>query len=343
MNLSFVFKVSFAVAILLCCSFLYISNLRAGLKSQIFDEENDDNRPRQTTDRPTQSQDLQQQCIKREEDKYSRLKYFVFFIGYPRSGSTLTGSLLDAHPNVIIANEYDLTRKFHLASNQHITRRYLFDQLLNNSVNEATCEQRSPGYKGLFNYHVPNQWQGKFQCFIQVIGDKKGAGNTHGILKTKFMFKDIRELINSQIKFIHVYRNPYDNIATMVLRDKNLRHKSRELNFKVYKNFSLLKKKTKKYLWLVKSIQRIRQRYPNDVFDVDYLRLVMHPKAVIMELCKFLDLKCSESYLSSCKQKVFAHQTFTRKKIQWTEDIKNTIANKLKILAPYRNAFSFEE
>ena len=56
MNLSFVFKVSFAVAILLCCSFLYISNLRAGLKSQIFDEENDDNRPRQTTDRPTQSQ-----------------------------------------------------------------------------------------------------------------------------------------------------------------------------------------------------------------------------------------------------------------------------------------------
>ena len=114
------------------------------------------------------STDLQQQCIKREEDKYSRLKYFVFFIGYPRSGSTLTGSLLDAHPNVIIANEYDLTRKFHLASNQHITRRYLFDQLLNNSVNEATCEQRSPGYKGLFNYHVPNQWQGKFQCFIQV-------------------------------------------------------------------------------------------------------------------------------------------------------------------------------
>ena len=30
---------------------------------------------------------------------------FVFFVGYARSGSSIVGSMVDAHPNMIIANE----------------------------------------------------------------------------------------------------------------------------------------------------------------------------------------------------------------------------------------------
>ena len=31
---------------------------------------------------------------------------YVFFAGYPRSGHSMIGSVMDAHPNMVIAHEY---------------------------------------------------------------------------------------------------------------------------------------------------------------------------------------------------------------------------------------------
>ena len=33
---------------------------------------------------------------------------FVFFVGYPRSGHSIIGSVMDAHPDIVIAHEYFL-------------------------------------------------------------------------------------------------------------------------------------------------------------------------------------------------------------------------------------------
>ena len=33
---------------------------------------------------------------------------FVFFIGYPRSGHSIIASLMDAHPNIVIAHQYNV-------------------------------------------------------------------------------------------------------------------------------------------------------------------------------------------------------------------------------------------
>jgi len=40
-----------------------------------------------------------------EEADFSKLRNFVLFVGYPRSGHSLVGSLIDAHPHAIIAHE----------------------------------------------------------------------------------------------------------------------------------------------------------------------------------------------------------------------------------------------
>lgn len=39
---------------------------------------------------------------------YDKVKVFLLFIGYNRSRHTLLASLLDAHPNVIIANDFNI-------------------------------------------------------------------------------------------------------------------------------------------------------------------------------------------------------------------------------------------
>ena len=36
---------------------------------------------------------------------------FVFFIGYPRSGHSFIGSVLDTHPNTVMAHKYMFLRK----------------------------------------------------------------------------------------------------------------------------------------------------------------------------------------------------------------------------------------
>ena len=41
---------------------------------------------------------------------YDGVETFVMFIGYPRSSHSLVAAILDAHPEIIIANEYHVLR-----------------------------------------------------------------------------------------------------------------------------------------------------------------------------------------------------------------------------------------
>ena len=41
-------------------------------------------------------------------DSFKNINTFCLFLGYSRSGHSLVGSLLDAHPNVIIGHEVDV-------------------------------------------------------------------------------------------------------------------------------------------------------------------------------------------------------------------------------------------
>ena len=42
---------------------------------------------------------------------YDGVQTLLIFIGYPRCGDALVSSLLDAHPHVIVANEFDIIGK----------------------------------------------------------------------------------------------------------------------------------------------------------------------------------------------------------------------------------------
>ena len=44
---------------------------------------------------------------------------FLFFVGYARSGHSIIASMLDAHPNVVIAHEYALFVKWEHEPAQH--------------------------------------------------------------------------------------------------------------------------------------------------------------------------------------------------------------------------------
>ena len=71
--------------------------------------------------------------------------------------------------------------------------------------------------------------------FFKVIGDKKG-GKTSKIFANNDSMKtleEIAEVVKLPMKFIHVTRNPFDNIATMTLRLASQRNNVREEGIKV--------------------------------------------------------------------------------------------------------------
>src|SRR5258705_7348224 len=86
-------------------------------------------------------------------DLFTGIRTYCMFLGYPRSGHSLVGSLLDAHPDVIIAHELDVLKYVHAG----FSRDQIFYLLLENSKRLAA---RGRGYSG-YSYQVPRHWQGR--------------------------------------------------------------------------------------------------------------------------------------------------------------------------------------
>ncbi|XP_027057137.1 uncharacterized protein LOC113684038 [Pocillopora damicornis] len=86
--------------------------------------------------------------------QYDSVKIFLLFIGYNRSRHTLLASLLDAHPNIIVANDYNILgewiknpllsqrSKYYMYELLYAKSRY--DVILRNICNflEITCTEK---------------------------------------------------------------------------------------------------------------------------------------------------------------------------------------------------------
>ena len=142
----------------------------------------------------------------RRKALFKDIETYCMFIGYPASGHSLIGALLDANTNIIIANE--------LGELKYILAKYsqnkIFYLLLKKSQFYAKHKKVRGGYLNI----VPGQWQGKFEK-LRVIGDKHGEGVTLRLQKRPWLLSHLRKTVRVKLKFIHVIRNPYDSISTI--------------------------------------------------------------------------------------------------------------------------------
>lgn len=101
-------------------------------------------------------------CRSSCELSFESKKSFVMFIGHPRSSHSLVGSILDAHPNAIIANELDILtflRQRERRGRAVNDRNTLFRALVDNSKRAALGMRMQAGY----SYAVPDAWQGRWE------------------------------------------------------------------------------------------------------------------------------------------------------------------------------------
>ena len=246
---------------------------------------------------------------------FARVESLCLFIGYPRSGHSLIGALLDAHPNAIIADELDALKYVHAG----FSRNQLFYLLLRGSRQSASVGRQRTGY----SYHVPGQWQGRFEE-LRVIGDKMGHASAIRLGAFPSLFDTLANGFSVKIKFLHVMRNPYDIISTMALRTKLSLASSCDLFFSC-----------------AEAVQQIKQRSGDSaVHDVRHEDFVTNPKYALKAICAFLNLKEDDDYLDACARIVYQMPHKSRQKISWTPNFIDSVKDRISKF-PFLSDYSF--
>ena len=93
------------------------------------------------------TQPLPKQFIPLSKQTVENVETFVFFIGYPRSGHSIIASLMDAHPNIVIAHQYNVFGEWvkgNMSKNLRLQdKEFLFNELYKDSWYQATSGWRT--------------------------------------------------------------------------------------------------------------------------------------------------------------------------------------------------------
>lgn len=108
---------------------------------------------------------------------YGHVHSILFFIGYLRSRHSLLGSLLDAHPHMVVSDEAMAFPRWigDLQTWLNGSIYAFYDTLFGASQSAVAHGRRSRVFEGRvvnvtspYSYYVPNQWQGQYDQYIKV-------------------------------------------------------------------------------------------------------------------------------------------------------------------------------
>lgn len=231
-----------------------------------------------------------------QPERFEDVRSFCMFVGYPRSGHSLLGSIIDAHPRAICSHELDVLRLVEAG----FGRRQIFSLILKNSAEFA---KHGRAWRFGYKYEIPGQWNGRFEKLL-LIGDKKGGSSSARFARRPDLLRKLRAVVGPRIKFLHVIRNPYDNIGSMVRRGMNL-------SIAVEQYFSRADA-------VLDLSRRLDQR---DFLNVSHEELIANPSDVIRDVCAFLELDPIPDYIDACRGVVNTQPHKARTETEWTQDL----------------------
>lgn len=254
------------------------------------------------------------------------VKTFVFFIGIGRSGHSIIASILDSHPHMVVSNEFHLFKILNITT--CVTdKSFLFNQIWSKSFTQVNTSLKDPS-KG-YRLALDGLYQGSYKGHIDVIGDKMGGSTIAFFLSEPTRFKShvnkLRSMLNIPIKVFHIIRNPFDNIATKSLHVAFNFHYSRfaavkKHNTTVKISHKIIDRQIGKYFQFYKASNVVKRIFQMDMMEIHSRDLITNPKTVISNVCNFLKLHCSDTYLSVVSNKVFLTESKTRYNIEWKDD-----------------------
>ncbi len=253
---------------------------------------------------------------RRHRADFEPVATYCMFLGYPRSGHSLFGALIDAHPNAIISHELNSLRYLQAG----FSRDQIFALILNNSQTFGQAGREWTGY----NYSVPNQWQGRF-TELQVIGDKKGGATSVRLHQDPTLLPRLQETVGVPVRFIHVIRNPFDNISTMFRRNQRS-----------------LQENIARYFYLCQGVVGVKRQLDAEaVLDVRQENFLQEPQTHLRQICSFLGLEAPQAYLEDCASIVYTSPHRSRTKVDWEPALVDEVQRQMAGI-PFLEGYSFE-
>ena len=280
------------------------------------------------------------------------VKNFVFFVGYERSGHSIIGALLDAHPHVVIAYEFYLFSRFQSLNRvpDKSWKRNLFDLLYKKSMADAK-DELAQSYKG-YTLEVKELWQGKFDEYIEVMGDKCGGRTSMEYLRDKNAvkrnYKKLKESLSMPMRIFHAVRNPFDIISTLVyyavapVQYKQIKLTSSSAVQKLRASRNMM---TKKIDWFFQEVGAVVEMIDEvfgreNVLEVHNWDLVSNPRKILSRIFQFIEVDTSEQFLDACAAKVFKSVSRSRDTIEWSPELVKEVEEKMRKYEMF-NRYSF--
>ena len=253
----------------------------------------------------------------RRGDEFAQVSAYCMFIGYPQSGHSLVGSLLDAHPDIVIAHELDALGYLEAG----FSAAQIYSLILERDRTFTAAGREWSGY----SYVVGGQWQGRVRT-LRVIGDKKGGASTRRLRDRPELLARLQAAVGIPLKILHVVRNPYDKIATILRRGQQ----------------PTLGACIEWYFMLCDTESRvIREIGDNAVKTIRYESLVAQPDRSIEAMCHFLGVECGADYVTCCADLVWKAARKTRSAADWTLVEIGDVARRMKRF-PHLAGYEFD-
>lgn len=226
----------------------------------------------------------------------------------------MVGSLLDAHPEACIAHEKDVFK--YLVYN--FSRDQVYHLLLENALNIGRKGRQETGY----SYVVPGQYQGDYTN-LKVIGDKRGGNTSRWLRDRPEVLNRLQKVIRDPVRFVHVSRNPFDNISTMFYRN-NQGKRERMTN-------EALKHSINDYFSMADAVEHTRQALSDKEFHhVRIEDFLEDPISRLDDLCRFIGLTPYQDYKEACASILFQEPRQSRWEISWPRTLIEEVQQKLQ-------------
>lgn len=261
-------------------------------------------------------------AVLRHRGRFVRVQTYCLFVGHGRSGHSIVGAMLDAHPDIILSDELDALRYVE----RGFSRNQVFSLSAKVSADQARSQRQKSGRAGqVYSYLVPGQWQGS-TAQPRVIGDSRAAGSVKRLALDPELLGRLRRLMAGiDLRFIQIVRNPFDNIATMMLRTG----RSFDSAFDEYF-----------HNWNAATALRGRLQ-PEELLVISHESLLADPRAELRRLCSFLGVDSAENYLEACAGILYSSPRRSRDAMAWTPAQLGMIEDRVAGINELR-AYSFD-
>ena len=256
---------------------------------------------------------------------FKHLETICLPVGFTDSANQALAWALTAHPNMVMSNQLNLMESWW--SNLSIYNESLAWKLLLSDIRnldyKMNSNQMTYTKKKHKMYSVAGQYQGQSKK-LTVIGDSSLEVNMKVLLKKAYKGKEgecmglatLQDSTEIPLKIILIVRNPYDWVSSKTIRSYWKKEQK-----------EIMATMVNRFIQTCERCQILLDHLSEDqVYICHFEEHIADPRSKLSELCRFLGVETTESYLDACAGIFFKGLNYNRNKIDWPDQHKERVA-----------------